>query len=143
MPSKRTASTKRQVAAEERSSDSEGSPPAETVNETKEKASAAAKKKMSGKRKVSEDDEAEGSSQAAKNKKAKTATDVADSKDGAELAPNGQPTNKTLPVHIQFPPKNSDSIRIASWNICGLAASSKKVCNVVLKSFSPLMKAMV
>ena len=46
---------------------------------------------------------------------------------GSELAPNGQPTNKVLPVSITFPPRPEGITRIAAWNICGLAASQKKV----------------
>ncbi|EKM55126.1 uncharacterized protein PHACADRAFT_120160 [Phanerochaete carnosa HHB-10118-sp] len=80
----------------------------------------------SAKRKAEEDEGATASSEAAAFKKAKTDATVEESKDGANLAPNGQPTNKTIPVNVQFPPKKADSIRIATWNICGLAASSKK-----------------
>ena len=40
---------------------------------------------------------------------------------------NPQPTNKVLPVHISFPQRSSDTLRIATWNVCGLAASQKKV----------------
>jgi hypothetical protein len=43
------------------------------------------------------------------------------------LAPNGQPTNKVLPVKISFPPRADGATRIASWNICSLASSQKKV----------------
>ncbi|KAI0082604.1 hypothetical protein K474DRAFT_1632758 [Panus rudis PR-1116 ss-1] len=39
---------------------------------------------------------------------------------------NDQPTNKVLPVKIQFPEKNKGCVRIATWNICGLAAAQKK-----------------
>ncbi|CAL1704599.1 unnamed protein product [Somion occarium] len=39
---------------------------------------------------------------------------------------NDQPTNKVLPVHIHFPPKNEACMRVATWNICGLAAAQKK-----------------
>lgn len=39
---------------------------------------------------------------------------------------NPQPTNKVLPVHISFPPRAQNTLRIATWNICGLAASQKK-----------------
>ncbi|KAH8116824.1 Endonuclease/exonuclease/phosphatase [Phellopilus nigrolimitatus] len=42
------------------------------------------------------------------------------------FAANGQPTNKVLPVHIEFPEKIAGSIRIASWNVSGLAACQKK-----------------
>jgi len=44
------------------------------------------------------------------------------------VAANGQPTNKVLPVHISFPPRTEGTIRLASWNICGLAAAQKKAC---------------
>ncbi|GLB34830.1 putative DNA-(apurinic or apyrimidinic site) lyase [Lyophyllum shimeji] len=39
---------------------------------------------------------------------------------------NTQPTNKVLPIHISFPPRTSGTLRLATWNICGLAASQKK-----------------
>lgn len=41
---------------------------------------------------------------------------------------NAQPTNKVLPVHISFPPRIPGTLRLATWNVCGLAASQKKVC---------------
>ncbi|KAF8917400.1 Endonuclease/exonuclease/phosphatase [Mucidula mucida] len=64
----------------------------------------------STKRKASEDD-------ASSSKRAKT----------GEFTPaNGQPNNKTLPVSISFPAKTDGALRIAAWNICGLAASQKK-----------------
>ena len=37
-----------------------------------------------------------------------------------------QPTNKVLPVDISFPPRISNTLRFATWNIAGLAASQKK-----------------
>ncbi|KAF5380999.1 hypothetical protein D9615_004074 [Tricholomella constricta] len=39
---------------------------------------------------------------------------------------NAQPTNKVLPVHITFPRRTPGTLRLATWNICGLAASQKK-----------------
>ncbi|ETW86090.1 hypothetical protein HETIRDRAFT_100374 [Heterobasidion irregulare TC 32-1] len=44
----------------------------------------------------------------------------------SDRAPNGQPTNKVLPTAISFPSRTENSVRIASWNVCGLAASQKK-----------------
>ncbi|KAF8798158.1 hypothetical protein BYT27DRAFT_7178736 [Phlegmacium glaucopus] len=35
-------------------------------------------------------------------------------------------TNKVLPVNISFPARIQGTLRIAAWNICGLAASQKK-----------------
>lgn len=58
----------------------------------------------------------------------KSKTNVEDvSEDLGEVAANGQPTNKVLPVYIKFPQKYAGTIRIASWNVSGLAASRKKV----------------
>ncbi|KAF9246145.1 Endonuclease/exonuclease/phosphatase [Melanogaster broomeanus] len=45
-------------------------------------------------------------------------------KDGK--APNGQPTNKVLPVNISFPPRADGTLRFVAWNVCGLAAAQKK-----------------
>ncbi|TRM62659.1 Endonuclease/exonuclease/phosphatase [Schizophyllum amplum] len=45
----------------------------------------------------------------------------------AERRPgNGQPVNKVLPVNIVFPKKNEGCLRLAAWNVCGLATSQKK-----------------
>lgn len=61
-------------------------------------------------------------------KKAKKQKPKDEGEEGEEgLASNGQPTNKVLPTHIEFEPKSPGSLRIAAWNICGLAASQKKV----------------
>ncbi|KAG6871751.1 hypothetical protein C0995_000439 [Termitomyces sp. Mi166 len=71
---------------------------------------------MSPKRKNSENAEENTKT----TKKAKT--DPTD----AQAPKNTQPTNKVLPVTITFPQKTPGTLRIATWNICGLAASSKK-----------------
>ena len=42
-------------------------------------------------------------------------------------APNGQPTNKVLPVNVVFPPRAAGTLRFATWNVCGLAAAQRKV----------------
>ena len=57
-------------------------------------------------------------SQSSKTKKAKTD----ETKNSPEF------TNKVLPIDISFPPRIQGTLRIAAWNICGLAASQKKVC---------------
>lgn len=53
------------------------------------------------------------------------------SKKKAKASPseNTQPTNTALPAEITFPPKSEGTTRIATWNVCGLAASQKKVRN--------------
>lgn len=43
-----------------------------------------------------------------------------------EYIQNGQPKNRILPVTIKFDKRSEDSLRIATWNVCGLAASQKK-----------------
>lgn len=40
----------------------------------------------------------------------------------------GQPTNTQLPDEISFPRSTPGTTRISAWNICGWAASNKKVC---------------
>lgn len=92
------------------------------------------KRAASSKRKAdasdSEDHEEDPSSKASTKKTKKAKVDLeeaAETSSVANVAPNGQPTNKVLPVTITFPPKTPDSVRIASWNACGLAASQKKV----------------
>ncbi|KAI0670400.1 Endonuclease/exonuclease/phosphatase [Trametes maxima] len=45
---------------------------------------------------------------------------------GSGTTEPAQPTNRTLPEAIAFPPKIEGTTRIAAWNICGLAAAQKK-----------------
>lgn len=75
-----------------------------------------------------------------KAKKAK----VTRKKEAAEqvgVAPeNAQPTNKELPENIEFPVKIAGTIRIASWNVSGLAAAQKKVRFHFLSSCLPLTR---
>lgn len=114
MPAKRIAATK--------ASSTKSAPQIERTE-----SSSSRKRKASSS--DAEESEVEASqSQSKSKKKAKVAN--TSEKDGAEdggLSANGQPTNKVLPVNINFAPKPADSIRISSWNICGLGASSKKV----------------
>jgi AP endonuclease 1 len=44
-----------------------------------------------------------------------------------EETTNTQPTNKVLPVTIEFRPRVDDCLRLATWNIAGWSASHKKV----------------
>ncbi|KAH9952047.1 Endonuclease/exonuclease/phosphatase [Amylocystis lapponica] len=78
----------------------------------------APKHASSSKRKASRASDSE--SEAPKpTKKAKTAP--------AKAAPaNSQPTNKVLPETIAFAPRTPGAVRIAAWNVCGLAAAQKK-----------------
>src|ERR1700679_1505166 len=78
----------------------------------------------SGKRKADSIPDDENSVGSEQTEKAKVA--ASDSAEQTGLAPNGQPTNKVLPVKISFPPRADGATRIASWNICGLAPSQKK-----------------
>ncbi|KAI6045727.1 Endonuclease/exonuclease/phosphatase [Pisolithus marmoratus] len=50
---------------------------------------------------------------------------------------NGQPTNKVLPVHISFPPRAEGTLRLATWNICGLAAAQKKGFKYYIEAEDP------
>lgn len=78
------------------------------------------KRKLAAKHDNSESQsDAEGSQPRAKQAK-QAATDDA-------KAPNGQPTNRVLPVNIAFPSRTAGTLRLVAWNVCGLAASQKKV----------------
>jgi hypothetical protein len=48
-----------------------------------------------------------------------------------------QPTNKVLPVNIDFPPRIPNTLRFATWNIAGLAASQKKGFKYYLEAEDP------
>jgi len=58
--------------------------------------------------------------------------------DNFQQVENPQSTNKVLPVHISFPPRAPDALRIATWNVCGLAASQKKVFVYLDLACSPI-----
>jgi len=49
------------------------------------------------------------------------------------------PTNKVLPVNIQFPPKHPGTTRLAAWNVSGLIACEKKVCFVFNTACSSIL----
>lgn len=70
-----------------------------------------------------------GASSKSKSKAAKSSAGDGEEGGKAEtgLAQNGQPTNKVLPSEISFPSKPEGTVRIASWNVSGLAACRKKV----------------
>ncbi|KAJ7632809.1 Endonuclease/exonuclease/phosphatase [Roridomyces roridus] len=72
-------------------------------------------KASSSKRKATEDSDNE-QTQPKKAKKAAT----------EPVNKGSQPTNKVLPVNIQFPDRIPGTLRLATWNVCGLAASQKK-----------------
>lgn len=88
----------------------------------------------SSKRKIDEDDDfddgpssqmtatQESQSQASQSSKAKKA------KTGGSTPEH---INKVLPVNISFPDRIEGTVRIATWNICGWAASHKKVHQII------------
>ncbi|KII88376.1 hypothetical protein PLICRDRAFT_175973 [Plicaturopsis crispa FD-325 SS-3] len=65
-------------------------------------------------------------------KKSKTSQDEL-----TDIAPNGQPTNKVLPTRISFPPRTPGILRLAAWNVCGLAASQKKGFKYYIEAEDP------
>ena len=77
----------------------------------------------SSKRKIDDDDagpssqttEPQSQSQSSQTKKAR----IGD--------PTPEHVNKVLPASISFPARIEGTLRIATWNICGWAASQKKV----------------
>ncbi|KAK7467276.1 hypothetical protein VKT23_004333 [Stygiomarasmius scandens] len=78
------------------------------------------KRASSSKRKAASDSDSEDASQATKKTKLGDTGATTDAVEGA------QPTNKVLPEHISFPARIPNSIRISTWNVCGLATSQKK-----------------
>ncbi|VDB82725.1 unnamed protein product [Peniophora sp. CBMAI 1063] len=91
-------------------------------------------KRTASKRKAesTSDDESEPKKSTKKTKVAAPAPAVEGS-----LAPNGQPTNKVLPVNITFSPRVDGTVRISTWNICGLAAASKKGFKYYIEAEDP------
>jgi len=95
------------------------------------------KKKTQEKRKApdSPSDNEDASQSQTALKKAKVSNDSSE----PVIAPNGQPTNKVLPVNINFPPRIEGTVRLATWNICSLASASKKVRNGLYIADMPLI----
>ena len=128
MPPKRSASGKAKRRLEERESpdpDTESSADIESDAEPKTKGRASKKAKV-------DTGEAKSAGKAKGKGTAKPANGQEGAKEGGEegasgLAPNGQPTNKVMPVQLSFPPREEGRVRISTWNICGLAAAQKKV----------------
>ena len=120
MPPRRSvaSSSKKRERDQSDASDTDDIP---TKSATKHKA-AAPESDNSGSESSMTEKKAKTSQSSKPRKKAKTSPSVS-----TERASIGQPTNKVLPVHIEFPPKIADTVRLVTWNICGLAASSKKV----------------
>ncbi|KAK7020450.1 DNA-lyase [Favolaschia claudopus] len=50
---------------------------------------------------------------------------------------NTQPTNKVLPVNIVFSERTPGTLRLAAWNVCGLAASQKKGFKYYIEAEDP------
>lgn len=126
MPPKRAASGKAKRKLEGRESPD---PDTESSVGTESDAEPKAKGRVSKKAKV-DTGEAKSAGKAKGKAKAKPTnggTKAEGEGSAGELAPNGQPTNKVIPVHVSFPPREEGRVRIATWNICGLAAAQKKV----------------
>lgn len=101
----------------------------------KRAASSKSKRKSESSRAAS--DSEEGGSKA---KKAKVARKKEAGEEVGVAPENAQPTNKDLPENIEFPAKIAGTIRIASWNVSGLAAAQKKVRFHFLISCLPLTR---
>ncbi|KAF9469198.1 Endonuclease/exonuclease/phosphatase [Collybia nuda] len=50
---------------------------------------------------------------------------------------NVQPTNTVVPAHIEFPVKSPGTLRLSTWNVCGLAASQKKGFKYYIEAEDP------
>lgn len=82
-------------------------------------------KRASSSKRKAEPSDSEADSEAPAPKPAKKAKSKASTPPSPPA--NAQPTNKVLPTHIEFTPRAPGTVRIATWNICGLAAAQKKV----------------
>ncbi|KAF9075155.1 Endonuclease/exonuclease/phosphatase [Rhodocollybia butyracea] len=85
------------------------------------------KRTNSSKRKLVSDSEDDNTNAAAASSSSNKKAKVSPSNTSENLlSSNGQPTNKVLPVNISFPARIPGTIRMATFNVCGLAASQKK-----------------
>ncbi|KAI0374874.1 hypothetical protein BV20DRAFT_961084 [Pilatotrama ljubarskyi] len=124
MPPRRAAATKRKAASPSPDPDTESQQNSGSESLPEEQQPASKKQKTQAKGKG----EGKGKGEAAAKPKESGAKGKVKAGEAAEAqsAANAQPTNKVLPVHIAFPPKGEGLVRIATWNICGLAAAQKK-----------------
>ena len=86
----------------------------------------------SSKRKIEEDDDFEDgpSSQMTATQESQSQASQSQSSKAKKARTDGstpEHINKVLPVNISFPARIEGTVRIATWNICGWAASQKKV----------------
>ncbi|RPD66119.1 hypothetical protein L226DRAFT_530245 [Lentinus tigrinus ALCF2SS1-7] len=122
MPPKRAASSKRKAEPpSEAEEDSRASESDAGSNHSYSDAEPAAKKRKTAAKPKAKAGGAKGKGKAAAAKAKAKAKDP-----DAPPDPDAQPTNKVLPEHISFAPKVEGTVRIATWNICGLAAAQKK-----------------
>lgn len=127
MPPKRAAASKRKA---ETPSEDEQEPLSQSDAESEQEERVAKKRKTTSKAKATAG-RAKGPTATKGSAKAKASPSQSQSQsqNGGGQANDGpaQPTNKVLPTQISFPEKSEDTVRVAAWNICGLAAAQKKV----------------
>jgi hypothetical protein len=87
----------------------------------------------SSKRKIEEDDDFEDgpSSQMTATQESQSQSQSSKAKKARTDGSTPEHINKVLPVNISFPARIKGTARIATWNICGWAASHKKVCQIL------------
>ena len=126
MPPKRAAAKRKTIDSEPPSDDESASAPESDVPSDAEPA---AKKRKTGAGKAK-----------AKGKAAtKTKEGGTTGKGKTNANASTQPTNKAIAPDIAFAPKTeAGAVRIATWNICGLAAAQKKVCPLARCAFVAL-----
>jgi AP endonuclease-1 len=86
------------------------------------------------KRKIEEDDDLEDgpSSQITATQESQSqASQSSKAKKARTGGSTPEHVNKVLPVNISFPARIEGTVRIATWNICGWAASQKKVRQMI------------
>jgi AP endonuclease 1 len=99
--------------------------------------------RKTSKRKLEEDDEFEDgpSSQTTATQESQSQESQSQSSKAKKARTGGstpEHINKVLPINISFPARIEGTVRIATWNICGWAASHKKVRQIIYVVFSNL-----
>ena len=92
------------------------------------------------KRKIEEDDDFEDgpSSQMQESQSQESQSQSSKAKKARTDGSTPEHINKVLPVNISFPDRIEGTMRIATWNICGWAASHKKVRHIIYVDYIDL-----
>ena len=85
----------------------------------------------SSKRKIEDDDDFEDGPSSQTQESQSQGSQSSKAKKARTGGSTPEHINKVLPVNISFPARIEGTVRIATWNICGWAASQKKVRRIL------------